>query len=94
MGKNRGRKRRFIPDECNHIYQRTTGGKILFYDREDFLICYMIISVTARKYSIRVLELCMMVDHIHMLIEAESRYPFSFIRAQTFSRRRMLDIPL
>lgn len=71
--KNRGRKRRFIPDECNHIYQRTTGGKILFYDREDFLICYMIISVTARKHSIRMLELCMMVDHIHMLIEAESR---------------------
>lgn len=71
--KKRERRRRFIIDECNHIYQRTVGGKILFYDREDFLVCYMIISVIARKYSIRMMELCFMVDHIHMLIQAASR---------------------
>lgn len=69
----RNRKRRFIPCECNHIYQRTVDGKVIFYDREDFLVCYTIISVMSRRCFVRILELCFMVDHIHMLIEADSR---------------------
>ena len=66
------RKRRFIVHECNHVYQKTVKGFMLFYDREDYLVCYMILSVMAAKYKITVLEVCFMVDHIHMLIEASS----------------------
>lgn len=66
------RRRRFVPSACNHVYQRAAGGNILFYDREDYLIFYMIVSVMAKKYGTRVLELCLMVDHIHLLIETDT----------------------
>ena len=67
------RKRRFIENECNHVYQRTVDGFMLFYDREDYLICYMILSVMSKKYGVKLLEVCFMIDHIHILMEAPSR---------------------
>lgn len=66
------RRRRFIDGECNHIYQRTLNGFNIFYDREDYLLFYMIFSVSARKFRVRILSMCLMVDHIHILIEADS----------------------
>ena len=65
-------KRRFIPMECNHVYQRGVNGVNIFYDREDFLVCYMILSVTARKRNVKILELCFMVDHVHILLDSQS----------------------
>ena len=67
------RKRRFINNECNHIYQRTVNGFLIFYDREDYLVSYMILSVMARKYNVTLLKICFMIDHIHLLIDAPSR---------------------
>lgn len=69
MGK---RSRKFINGECNHVYQRTVGGVNLFYDLEDFLIFFMIVSVTARKYGVRLLQMCLMIDHVHLLVLTES----------------------
>ena len=66
------RRRRFIDGECNHIYQRTLNGFNIFYDREDYLVFYMILSVSARKFNVRILQVCLMVDHIHILLEAVS----------------------
>lgn len=65
-------KRRFIPMECNHVYQRGANGFNIFYDREDFLVCYMILSVIARKRNVRIIEMCFMVDHVHILLESQS----------------------
>ena len=65
-------KRRFIPMECNHVYQRGVNGFNIFYDREDFLVCYMILSVIARKRNVKILEICFMVDHVHILLESQS----------------------
>ena len=66
------RRRRFVDGECNHVYQRTVNGVNMFYDREDYLIFYMIVSVVSRKYRVDILELCLMVDHVHILLDAES----------------------
>lgn len=66
------RKRRFVDGECNHIYQRTLNGFNIFYDREDYLLFYMIFSTSARKFRVRIMLLCLMVDHIHVLLEADS----------------------
>lgn len=67
------RRRRFIDGECNHIYQRTLNGFNIFYDREDYLVCYMIISTVRRKFKVKIIKMCLMIDHIHLLIEADSR---------------------
>ena len=67
------RVRRFIPRECNHVYQRTVKGWNIFYDREDYLMCYMILSVVAKSLNVKILKICFMYDHIHILIDADSR---------------------
>ena len=69
MGK---RSRKFINGECNHVYQRTVGGVNLFYDLEDFLVFYMIVSVTVKKHGVRLLSMCLMIDHIHLLLLTDS----------------------
>ena len=75
------RRRRFLDGECNHIYQRTLNGFNIFYDQEDYLVFYMILSTSARKFRVRILELCLMVDHIHILLESDSCQEMSgFVR--------------
>ena len=75
------RRRRFVDGECNHIYQRTLNGFNIFYDLEDYLVFYMILSTSARKFRVRILELCLMVDHIHILLESDSCQEMSgFVR--------------
>ena len=55
-----------------HIYQRTTDGGLIFYSARDYLVLFTVIMIVARKYRVRILGLCFMVDHIHILIEAPS----------------------
>lgn len=66
------RRRRFAPGECSHVYQRTVDGVVLFHDREDYLMFYMIVSVTAKKRGVRLLTMCLMIDHVHLLLETET----------------------
>lgn len=55
-----------------HIYQRTTDGGLIFYSTRDYLVFFSVIMAVARKYRVRILGLCFMVDHIHILIEVTS----------------------
>lgn len=71
MKGNKDRKRRFFSGECIHIYQKSVNGFILFYETEDILACYTMISVYSRIHNVKILELCFMVDHIHILITAD-----------------------
>ena len=51
-----------------HIYQRTISGFNLFYTTEDFLVFYTIVASQAKKLKMNLLGLCLMVDHIHLLL--------------------------
>lgn len=66
------KKRRFYRGVVNHVYQRTVDGKQLFYCIEDCLVFYTIFAVCAKAAGIVILELCLMHNHIHTLIKAES----------------------
>ena len=55
---------------AGHIYQRARSGFVVFYNVKDSLVFFTIFSLTATKYKIRVLGLCLMYNHIHVLIEA------------------------
>lgn len=61
-----------MPGECMHVYQRSVGGFNLFYDVEDFIVFYTIVSVLSRVYQVSVLEMCLMIDHVHVLISSAS----------------------
>lgn len=64
------RKRKFFAGECLHVYQRTIGGVNIFYDRIDYLVYYTIFSTISKLYDVIILELCIMLDHVHILIMA------------------------
>ena len=78
------RKRKFISGEYMHVYQRTVNGFNIFYEREDFLLFYTIFSIVAKQYALKVVELCLMIDHVHILLLSDSLEVISaFIRHYT-----------
>ena len=66
------RRRRFYRGSLNHIYQRTVNGFNIFYSDEDYLVFYTIFSVCVRSSDVIILALCLMYNHFHMLIHADS----------------------
>ncbi len=93
--KRRNRRRKFLKDEVHHIYQRTVKRFNIFYDLEDYLVYYTIFSIAARQYDVTILGLCLMFDHIHMLIKTEAKVTMSeFVRQVTcmFAREQNNDV--
>lgn len=66
------KRRKFYRGVVNHVYQRTIDGVQLFYTIEDCLVFYTIFSVCAKNAEIQVLMLCLMHNHIHVLVKTES----------------------
>ena len=93
--KKRARRRRFLDDEVHHIYQRTVRRFNIFYDLEDYMVYYTIFALAARQYNVIVLGLCLMFDHIHMLIKTEAKVTMSeFVRQVTsmFAREQNNEV--
>ncbi|MBQ9398137.1 MAG: transposase [Bacteroidales bacterium] len=87
----KGRYRVFKSGALHHVYQCTYDGFLIFYSIRDFLIFFTLFCTVARKYHIRVLGLCLMYDHIHVLVAAPSKNDLSaFVQEYTsrFSRQR------
>ena len=87
----KGRSRVFKVGALHHIYQRTVGGYIIFYSVREFLVFFTLFCTIARKYHIVVLGVCLMYDHIHVLVKASCKSDLSaFVREYTgrFSRLR------
>lgn len=62
---------------CNHIYQRTKNRFNIFYDLCDYLSYYTIFGVMSIRYNVMVLGLCLMIDHIHMMVRTRDRKTLS-----------------
>lgn len=60
-----------------HVFQRTINRFNIFYDIKDYLIYFSIFCIAAERYGITVMELCLMIDHIHMLIKTSSKKSMS-----------------
>lgn len=72
MQNMRGIKRRFNSRGCQHIYQNTIGGTLLFYSDEDRLVFTTLFTVLAEKYDVGALSLTLMYNHTHSVILVES----------------------
>ena len=68
----RGKDRVFKPFAIQHIYQNTLEGFLVFYSVRDYLVFFCLLSTAARRYGILVIGLCLMPDHIHVLVKAEN----------------------
>lgn len=65
-----------------HLYLKTLDGRLLFYTRSDYLVFYTIFSTTASTTNLQILGLCLMFDHIHILV----RCPGDFSELKRFVR--------
>ncbi len=75
------RTRKCPPGVLIHCYQNTLDGVLIFYTLSDYLVCFTFICTYARRYSIRIISVCFMPDHIHLCVIAPSRRRLSaFIR--------------
>ena len=76
------RKNRFYREGAfHHLYIKALDGRVLFYRTEDYLFLYTLFSVIVRKYDIKVEMFCIMFNHIHACLYAQSETSFkSFCR--------------
>ena len=78
-----------------HIYQNTPNGELLFYTVSDFLAFFTLVCTTARRFGIRIIGICPMYDHVHLLVEAESRERVAdFVASYSRQYARFLNITI
>ena len=63
----------FSDGAIQHICQKTVNGFLIFYSVRDCVVFFTFIATAARRYNIRILGICLMVDHIHVLVEVGSK---------------------
>ena len=79
------KKRKFVKGELNHNYQRTLSGFNIFYEIEDYLVYVTIFSIVAKTLGVEVYGLCLMIDHIHSLVAADTNEIYSKFMAKVTS---------
>jgi Transposase IS200 like. len=63
----------FREGAIQHIYQNTINGYLIFYSVRDCLVFFTVFATVARRFSVRILGVCLMADHIHILVEARCK---------------------
>lgn len=85
-------KRKYCFDGVDHVYQITADRGICFYTSADCLVWFTLMCVMARRYNIRILAVCIMLNHCHILLKAPSSYALSsFMRDLTSLFTRMYN---
>ena len=64
-------ERKFYPRGFQHIYQISADKSLLFCTIADMILLFTLICTYARKYNIRITQLCIMFNHFHIQISAE-----------------------
>ena len=79
------KKRKFVKGGLNHGYQRTISGFNIFYETEDYLVYVKIFFIVAKTLGVDVYGLCLMIDHIHSLVAADTNEMYSKFMAMVTS---------
>lgn len=78
-------EKNFYKTDVYHLYQRSFDGGVIFYSPEDYLIFFSIINYYAHLYKVRLVGLCLMVNHYHSLVMADSLEIIrKFVQTSTF----------
>lgn len=73
------------PGLVSHITQRAAGREPLFLEKSDYLTMLGLLRESAEKFDLCYYALCLMPNHIHILIEPQQRNLFEAMRS-VFSR--------
>ena len=78
------KKRRFRYGCVHHVYQRPVDGIVLFHTRRDFLVFLTIFFTVKQKHRVSILGVCPMIDHLHGVLEADTKEDLSaFVQEYT-----------
>ena len=66
MQDKRGRSRQ--ENTAAHIFQRAKSGFVVFYNVKDSLVFLTMLSTAAERLAVKVIGLCLMYNHIHILL--------------------------
>ena len=85
----------------DHVYQITADRGICFYSVADCLVWFSLMCVLAGRYNIRILAVCIMLNHYHIELHAPSSVALSsFMRdlnaffTRAYNKRYGLSGPL
>lgn len=68
------------PGLISHITQRAAGKEPLFLEENDYLAMLGILKKSAQEYKIRYFALCIMQNHVHILIKTQEKNLFEAMR--------------
>ena len=78
------RKRRFRYAAVHHVYQKPINGIVIFHTERDFLVFLTIFFTVKKKHRVRILSVCPMIDHLHVVLEADTKQEMSaFVQEYT-----------
>lgn len=67
-----------------HIYQLSYDAGVLFYSEIDILVLYALISLAARRHKVKILSMCFMINHLHILAQAQTEADYmAFVQCYT-----------
>lgn len=56
-----------------HIFQRARNGFVVFYNVKDSLFFITLFCIIARRHGVKVLALCLMYNHVHILLDTDDK---------------------
>lgn len=93
----KGSRRIYYADSLQHIYQNTYYSGVIFYNVEDYVLLYTLMSTIAKKMNIKIITLCFMINHIHCFVKVINkkelssfvmRYTSVFVKEYNKNKRR------
>ena len=66
-------QRKFNKDGYLHLYQISYDKSLIFCTVPDMILLFTLICVKARQYHIHITALCIMYNHFHLQVSAQSR---------------------
>lgn len=61
----------------DHVYQITVDRGICFYSMKDCMVWFTLLCVLSKRYGIRILAVCIMLNHYHIELHAPSTLALS-----------------
>ena len=76
----------------DHVYQITADRGICFYTTADCIVWFTLLCVLAQRFHVRILSVCIMLNHFHIQLKAPSAGVLSaFMRDLTALYTRMYN---
>lgn len=80
------RRRKFYVKGCQHIFQISVDGSLIFSTDADKILLFTLICTKAPQYHIHITSICIMLNHFHIQANIENREDMeNFIYAVTWS---------